>query len=424
VKFRELHPNIRLRIGVGFVQRLLAIMLTPLLVIHLATLYGPAAAGALTVMVAVAGVASNFLGGHLADVYGRRPLLVWGEFGATVSFVLLALANSPWWQSGPLTFVLFLAGTCLSNLATPAADAMVVDVSTPENRPLVYTINYWSINLAFTVGALVGGFLYGDHFFQLLAGAAVLSGATTLVMWRWISESAPQTGRAAATGVGAMLRGYLTVARDRVFLRLVAAALLVCTVEMQIGYYIAVRLADTFPHRTLEVIGSWGPRIDGVSMLGVLRAVNAALVVALVLLAGSALRRLSERSRLFAGITAFTVGYMVWAVSDIGWVLIAAAVLLTVGEITSVPVKQAILADLVPAADRTKYMAAYALHVRVALFLASVCVALGAFVPPLGMSLLYGAMGLGAIFTYRSLLRVRVARQAQQQEAVATPVAA
>lgn len=408
----SLHPNIRLRIAVGFVQRLLSIMLMPLLVIHLAVLYGPAVAGALTVAVAAAGIAANFLGGHLADVHGRRPVMVAGELGATVTFALLALANSPWWTSGVATFVLFLLNTCFSQMAAPAADAMMVDVSTPDNRPLVYTINYWSINLAFTVGALVGGFLYDGHFLHLLTGAAVLCLLTTAVVWRWISETAPRTGERPAAGAGAMVRGYLAVAHDRVFLRLMAAAALISAVEMQIGYYIAVRLADEFSPQTLAAVGSWNLEVDGVAILGVLRAVNAALVVALVLVAKALLARVPERARLYGGIAVFTVGYMTWAVSNTGWVLIAAAVVLTVGEIASVPVRQALLADLIDSEARTKYMAAYALNARVGLLVAALCVTLGAFVPAVGMSLLYGTAGLAAILLYRSLLGVRAAREA------------
>ncbi|MFE4637717.1 MFS transporter [Streptomyces sp. NPDC056773] len=407
MNFGDLHPNIRLRICVGFVQRLLSVMLMPLLVIHLAALYGAATAGALTLAVAAAGIASNFIGGHLADVYGRRPLLVAGELGATVCFALLALANSPWWSSGAATFLLFLANTCAAQLATPAADAMMVDVSTPESRPLVYTINYWSINVAFTVGALIGGFLYEGHFGQLLAGAAVACALTTGVIWRWISETAPAASRDAATGPGAMLRGYLAVARDRLFLRQLTAAALISAVEMQIGYYIAVRLADEFPRQTLATIGSWAPAVDGVVILGILRALNAALVVALVLAAKNLLARASERTRLYAGIGVFTAGYMVWAVSNSAWVLIAAAVLLTLGEIASIPVRQTLLADLVPEHSRTKYMAAYALNARAGLLVAALCVSVGAFVPAVGMSLLYGTAGLAAILLYRSLLRAR-----------------
>lgn len=62
MNFRQLHPNIKLRLGIGFVQRMLGIMLMPLMVIHLATLYGAAAAGVLTMAVAAAGIASNFVG--------------------------------------------------------------------------------------------------------------------------------------------------------------------------------------------------------------------------------------------------------------------------------------------------------------------------------------------------------------------------
>lgn len=410
---RSLHPNIRLRLGVGFVQRLLSVMLMPLLVIHLAGLYGAAVAGALTVCVAAAGIAANFLGGHLADVHGRRPVMVAGELGATVTFALLALANSPWWSSGPATFGLFLLNTCCSQLATPAADAMMVDVSTPENRPLVYTINYWSINLAFTVGALLGGFLYDGHFLQLLTGAAVLCLLTTAVMWRWISETAPSTGAPGASGPAAMVRGYLAVARDRVFLQQLAAAALIAAVEMQIGYYIAVRLADEFPRQTLLTLGSFGLDVDGTAILGVLRAVNAALVVALILAAKTLLGRVGERTRLYGGITVFIVGYMIWAVSNSGWVLIAAAVLLTVGEIASVPVRQALLADLIDPEARTKYMAAYALNARVGLLVAALCVTLGAFVPAVGMSLLYATAGVAALLLYRSLLGVRATREAE-----------
>lgn len=411
---RALHPNIRLRIGVGFVQRLLSVMLMPLLVIHLSALYGPAVAGALTVCVAAAGIAANFLGGHLADVHGRRPVMIAGELGATLTFGLLALANSPWWTSGLATFALFLLNTCCAQLATPAADAMMVDVSTPESRPLVYTINYWSINLAFTVGALIGGFLYDGHFLQLLTGAAALSLLTTAVMWRWISETAPRTGRAAATGPAAMLRGYLAVGRDRIFLRQLAAAALIAAVEMQIGYYIAVRLAREFPGQTLLALGDRHLDVDGVAILGVLRAVNAALVVALVLAAKTLLSRVPEKTRLYGGIAVFTAGYMVWAVSDSGWILIAAAVVLTLGEIASVPVRQALLADLIDPGARTKYMAAYALNARIGLLVAALCVTLGAFVPALGMSLLYGTAGLAAILLYRSLLRVRATREPEQ----------
>lgn len=87
--------------------------------------------------------------------------------------------------------------------------------------------------------------------------------------------------------------------------------------------------------------------------------------------------------------------------------LIGAAVVLTIGEVVNVPVKQAILADLVDPAARSKYMAAYGLNARIGLLVGSLFVTLGALVPPLGISLLYGVFGLAAILLYRSLLRLR-----------------
>jgi DHA1 family multidrug resistance protein B-like MFS transporter len=441
MRFRDLHPNIKLRLAVGFVQRFLGVMLMPLMVIHLAALYGAAVAGVLTLIVAAAGIGSAFLGGHLADIHGRRPLMLWGEAGSAVTFAGLALANSPWWESGALTFVLFLLNICLSNMAQPAADAMVIDVSSPENRPLVYTINYWTINIAFTLGALVGGFFYQGHFTELLIGGAIGSVGTTLVIRAWLSETAPhltpppppEPGSGPApgaapkpaapggNGVVAMFRGYLAVARDRAFFRLLLAAVLTRSIEVQIGYYIAVRLADEFPEQVLISYGDWAPLINGVEMLGILRAVNTALVVALALFTGSLLRRCPARLRLYAGLAAFTGGYMVWAVSNTGWVLIAAAGLLTIGEIANVPVKQTLLADLVDPDARTKYLAAYSLNARIGLLIGAACVTVGTYVPPIGMAAGYGVCGLGAIALYHSLFRIQREREAAEAAAADKP---
>lgn len=412
MKFGELNPAIRLRIGVGFVQRFLNVMLMPLMVILLSQEYGLTVAGALTAVVATAAVASSFVGGHLADHYGRRSVLLAGEIGSAVTFALLAAVNSPRWQSTAITFVLYLLNNCISSAAVPANDAMLIDVSTPENRTFMYSVNYWSINVSFTLGALVGGFLYNDYFFLLLVGATVLGTGIAVVTALKLPETAPPVNvrERRSRGPRAMLRDYRNVARDRVFARLLVAATLVRSIEVQISYYIAVRLADEFPVQTLLRRGDWQWRVGGVEMLGIIRAVNTALVVCLALFAVRLFRRLSDRTRLYGGLALFTGGYMVWAVSDSGWILIVAAVLLTIGEVVNVPVKQALLADLVDPAARTKYMAAYGLNNRIGLIIGSVCVTLGGWIGSIGMAVLYGVAGACAIVAFRSLLRVRAAR--------------
>ncbi|MCE7079527.1 MFS transporter [Streptomyces sp. ST2-7A] len=418
---RQLHPNIRLRIGIGFVQRLLGIMLMPLMTIRFAELYGAVTAGLLVLVVAVCGILANLLGGHLADLYGRKPLMVGGELGATITFAGLALAASPWWDNGIAIYLFFLLNIILSQSATPASEAMIVDVSTPENRTLVYTINYWATNLAFTIGALLGGFLYRDFFPHLLGGAAVLSLLTTVVTVWLITESAPLSGPRVETGVRALVNGYRVVVRDRVFHKIFYAAVLITMVEMQIGYYIAVRLAEDFPEQSLFSGGGWELTVDGVSMLGILRAVNAALVVLLILVSGKLLGRLSERLRLHAGLAMFTLGYMVWAVSNDGRVLLLAAVVLTVGEIASVPVRQTLLANHIPPASRTRYMAVYTFNARAGLVIASLCVTLGALLPPAAMSVLFGICGALAALLYHLVLR-HTARAPERTQAENSPV--
>ncbi|MFG1864282.1 MFS transporter [Microbispora bryophytorum] len=424
-----LHPNLRVRIAVGFLQRLLDSMVMSFMAIYLAFEYGVAVAGVLVVTVMVLGVVGTLAGGHMSDARGRRRTLLLGETGVCLTFALMAVADSPAWHSPAIVYCGYLVNKFAASFAMPANDAMILDVTTPESRKLVYTINYWSINLALAFGALLGGFLYNGHFTLLLtlaAGGTVVIAAATYFL---IAETKPEetepeetergqnergeTGGAAEPR-GSILRdfanGYRLVLQDRAFGRLLVAATLFMSIELQLINYIGVRLARDLPAQNLLSIGSWSVRVDGVEMLGILRAENTVLVVALALVAHLVLRRVPDRVRMYAGAGLFTAGYMVLAVSDTGWVLLVAALVLTVGELMDVPVRQALLADMVPAASRTRYMAVYNLNIRVALVVASLCITIGSVLPPWGMAALYGVFGLVIIWQYHAILTPSAAR--------------
>ncbi|MEU9835001.1 MFS transporter [Streptosporangium sp. NPDC048047] len=437
---KGIHPNIKLRIGIGFVQRLLDMMLIPLMIIHFSALYGPATAGLMTVVAAGVAIACTFLGGYLSDARGRRRTMLVSEVGCFVAAVCLALANSPWWESGIATYLFYLVNTALISVVRPASDAMIIDVSTPETRPRIYAVNYWATNVAFVVGSLLAGFLYGGHFFLILAAAAVLSGGVAVVTWRWISETRPapagtaggttgettagttagttggtDTGTAAGPGTGRsgwllpLLRGYAAVLRDRVFARFFLSILLFTCIQVQLANYIGVRLSQEFPPQRLFDVGPWALDVDGVNMFGILRAISTFVVVCLALSATTIFRRLTDGQRIGGGTIVVTAGYMVLAVSNDPGVLITATVVFALGEIMTSPTRQALLADVVHPDARSMYMAVYQLQFRLAAVAGSLCVTLGTFVPPAAMSVLYGVFGAASCLLILSVLRARAA---------------
>jgi MFS transporter, DHA1 family, multidrug resistance protein B len=184
-----------------------------------------------------------------------------------------------------------------------------------------------------------------------------------------------------------------------------------------------VRLGNHFTTQDLIDIGSWHVRVTGVNMLGIMRAVNTLLVVCCALWVGKVLGKVAERRRLMAGIVVFTAGYMVWAVSGDAWTLIVATFVVTAGELMNAPVKQTLLANAVPDASRTKYMAAYGLQVRLGLLVGSLCVTISALVPSWGMACVYAVFGAAAMALYQSLFRAQDARAAETALARPAPAA-
>ncbi len=420
MNFFALPRNVRVRMAVMFVQKVIDSMITTFIAIYLAQRLGVGITGVLVLLLAVLGIAAMLIGGHLSDAWGRRPVLILGELAAFICFGLMALAQAADWGALAvyLSYVLVKFGT---STAMPANDSMIVDVTTSENRKFVYTVNYWAVNLALVTGPMLGGFLYGSHFGLLPVIAAAGMAGSLLATVALISETKPPPapGSAAApdrpSGLSQLIDGYRLVFLDRVFTRFLIAATLGMTLELQTNNYVGIRLAEAMPVQSLFGFG----HIDGPRMLGVLKAENAILVVVLALFSSALLRRVSDRARLYVGITLLAVGFAMLVVTTSVWVLLLGGLIRTIGELLNVPVNQSLTAELVPEQGRPRYMAAYNLNIRVAQALAALTISLGAVVSSWGIATLYLLMAAVVIVQYRCVLGHLQARKAAETPALA-----
>jgi DHA1 family multidrug resistance protein B-like MFS transporter len=407
VRLRDLHPTLRLRIGLAFFERALNTMAIPLMAIYLSQQLGARAAGLLIIVSVVVAVLAGLCSGHVADLFGRRRALLLGSAAMAIGFGGMAAAAGPWWSSPLTVFAFYVLQVAAASFIQPVHDTVIIDVTAPEQRKAAFTINYWSFNIAMAGGALLCGFLYRDHFVDLLIGAAACGAVATLITYRFLGETAPQASGSDAAGdragIRSILAGYALPLRNRRFMVLMLAMTLVLGLEMQrTSGFVALRLAEDVPTQGLLPFGI-GPSVTGIQLLGILQAVNTVGVAVLALFSHRVLRRLDDRRSVVIGLALFTAGCAALAVGDLAVVLLVAMLVITVGELMHIPAMQTVLASVVPDNARSRYMAVFNLNMRGGMVIASLSLSAGTLLSNAGMACLYVGLGAGAVLLYRSL---------------------
>lgn len=403
MKFKELHKNIKIRVAVQFISTLASMMVIPYLPIYFSKLVGEAATGIMFMIVIVSGVVGGIIGGFYSDKIGRKKLMILSETVISLTFIAIACFNSTWFVLPYVSFVLFIINMFFSGLMMPAAQAMILDVTNSTSRKLVFAITYWASNLAMALSGIVGAFLFEDYIFQLFLLVAGVSLFSVCVTYFFIDEThvpnktddveeSPQKG--------GMLSSYVGVLKDKAFIFYVIACVLIMTIEQQLSNYIGVRMANEMTEQTLIP----GLKVNGIEMLGILRSENTILVVALASLIGILSKKMTEKRSLFIGIAIFTLGFYVLSINLTPWILLIAVVILTVGELLHVPVKQAYMGDLAPSHSRSSYMAIYSISFQGGTILAALCISLSTVLSANMMGMLILVMGATSLILFQIIM--------------------
>lgn len=314
---------------------------------------------------------ASIIGGHLADTIGRRKTIVISMGTVAVSMLLLSQA-----RSFPAIIILTAITGLTGELYRPAGSALLADLVPAGQRVTVYAVYRLAFNAGWAFGPATAGFLATHSFTWLFIGDAVTSLLFGLVAWFALPEGI--RGGKEQVKWGVAVKQSLS---DRRFAQVIASSLVIGLIFFQ--------MSSTFG---LQVTA----RGFSASTYGALISLNGVLVVLFELPLTSYIQRFPRKPLMAVGYVLIGLGFASTAFAATVAAFALAITVLTLGEMISMPVGTAYIADLAPAHMRGRYMGTYVFAWSIALTFGP---ALGMYLfaaNPLALWMTCGLLGLVA----------------------------
>lgn len=321
-------------------------MVLPFLTIYLTTQLGFSLVQAGWAMTAfgVGSVAGSFLGGKLSDKFGYYEVQFWTLFLGGILFTLLQFMNTPL-----EVYLMVLVLSTVVEAFRPASMASVAAYSKAENRTRSISLLRLAINLGWSAGPAVGGWLamkygyftlfYADGFTCIAAALAFRALLAPKKVAMMDDGQKEPTREAEGSGSPWQDRRYLLF--------------LLITILGAVAFMQFLSTLPVFYKQELALT-------EG--QIGLLMAYNGLLVFVLEMpIVYLAERRFNQLDCIVWGTMLYGVSYLVLYVGGLMPLFLAfiAMTAITFGEILNMPFSNAYALNMAPASQRGQYMGLY-----------------------------------------------------------------
>ena len=307
----------------------------PFLAIYMTGLgYKASQAGLAIAAYGIGTLGACLLGGYLADRLGRRKTIVLSMFSVGLAMLCLSQAHSL------VSIILWSSAAGLTGeLYRPASNALLADLVPAGQRVTAYAAYRMAFNAGWAFGPATAGLLARKSFLWLFVGDAATSVLYGVVAWL-----ALPAGLRGIRAANTFIETWRVLQTDRRFRQVVCAALVIGLVFVQ-----------AFSTMSLEITRSgFTP-----STYGLVISLNGVLVVLCELPLTTITKRFRPRSVMALGFALIGAGFASNLLTRTLPLLFGTTALFTLGEMISMPVCGAYVADLAPVEKRGLYMGAY-----------------------------------------------------------------
>ncbi len=289
--------------------------------------------------------------GALLDRYSAKALVVAGSLASALGYAGFAFVDRPW-----QAFACAIVGGAGLGAAGTANRTLVIRLVTQEQRAAAFALNRVAGNFGIGAGATVAGFIVAAapqlSTFQLLYFFdAVTSAGLALI----VLAAVPSPRAEIATATDANGTGFRAVARDRIFLTVIAANIVLVVV----GHTFFSNILPPFAKAHTPV---------GPAEIGIIILVNTSFIVIAQIPAVRVVARMRRTHAFAATSVLFAVGLLavlpatlVHSALAATSILAGVAIVLACGEIAHILVLGPLVADMAPAHLLGRYLSLYSL---------------------------------------------------------------
>jgi len=341
--YRDYPRDFWMMIVVNFVDRLGGSLLFPFFALYITKRFdvGMTEVGGLFAIFFVSSFIGAFPGGALTDRFGRKGIIMFSLIATSLSTLLMGFVD----EFQFFLLVAFISGI-FTDVGGPAYEAVFMDVLPEEKRASGFGIRRVAFNLAIVIGPVIGGFVAARSYLALFILDAIISALVALLVFRLIPETKPAAPEGKVQeSTAETFAGYLRVLRDGKFIAFTLVCLLTWLVYMNMNTTFGVYLRDQ--HGIPESGYGW------------LISINAAMVVLLQFPITRRIEKNPPMLMMALGAAFIASGLFLFGFVGTFWLFAVAVAILTIGEMVTIPIANATVANFAPEEMRGRYNFVY-----------------------------------------------------------------
>lgn len=288
------------------------------------------------------GMVGSMIGGKLIDNIGRKKVLMLFSTASGAGYALCAFIHQPIVITGILMLSSFLGG-----FSQPVYSTITTDLTEGEQRKAAFSLNYIAINVGFSVGPLLAGFLYKDHLLWFFLGDAITTFISVALVSIFVPETLPSKDEVrqvkAKTSESAEEGSLFSAFMKRPALMMFSLIIVIYFIVFsQFNFGLSLQVEDVFKE-------------SGAAVFGSLMTVNALLCSTLTVVITSAAKNLKPSLSISIGGLFYAVGFGMMFFINSYFNFILSTIIWTMGEILVSTNTSVYIADHTPITHRGRF---------------------------------------------------------------------